>query len=451
MGLFEQFPYSNFHELNLDWLIEKIKDLGNQAVLSVNGETGDVILYKSENIVFPDVESDIWRMVRTADGHIAGIAFQHGLAYIMYDNQASQVYTVDAPPPYPVTSVNGQTGAITLYQNPAVRLPDTTEEYTNIRRQIQTQGVDNIVGIEVKQNAAYRMKDQERRMIYDEVNTPPYPVTSVNNQQGAVMLAIPFENIDGYSWLASTDSPTADWDFYRETTNGVVGLQLKTSANDAEVYIDFYNDDATPPVRYTKRLLTLDDIPSGSGVVSINGLTGVVTLYGSDIQMSSSDSTQINTAIENLQSGIGIKEDGNTAAQAINAGEYVVWKGILCTADSNIAQGTSFATSGGGKNLSIVTGGGFNALNDKLGTYFEVPNISAANDTTVNVLNIGTGKSLKSLNCIFEASWTDGPVFNITNSNMLTPWYEPANGYIKINQRFSNSTLTGTVRGYYSE
>lgn len=27
MGLFDQFPYTNFHDLNLDWMIEKIKEL----------------------------------------------------------------------------------------------------------------------------------------------------------------------------------------------------------------------------------------------------------------------------------------------------------------------------------------------------------------------------------------------------------------------------------------
>ena len=59
MGLFEQFPYQNLHELNLDWLIQKIKEEGAHAVLSVNGETGDVVLYKSENIVFPDVTGKV--------------------------------------------------------------------------------------------------------------------------------------------------------------------------------------------------------------------------------------------------------------------------------------------------------------------------------------------------------------------------------------------------------
>ena len=31
MGLFEQFPYANFHELNLDWILQKIKELDEKV------------------------------------------------------------------------------------------------------------------------------------------------------------------------------------------------------------------------------------------------------------------------------------------------------------------------------------------------------------------------------------------------------------------------------------
>ena len=42
MALFPQFPYSNLHELNLDWLIEKISQLlENGTVISVNGMSGN--------------------------------------------------------------------------------------------------------------------------------------------------------------------------------------------------------------------------------------------------------------------------------------------------------------------------------------------------------------------------------------------------------------------------
>lgn len=62
----------------------------------------------------------------------------------------------------------------------------------------------------------------------------------------------------------------------------------------------------------------------------------------------------------------GIVQDGNTATQAISAGEFVNWKGYLYTADSAISVGATFAASGAGKNLTAVTKGGFNALNSKI-------------------------------------------------------------------------------------
>ena len=31
MGLFEQFPYTNFHELNLDWVLSKLKELDEKV------------------------------------------------------------------------------------------------------------------------------------------------------------------------------------------------------------------------------------------------------------------------------------------------------------------------------------------------------------------------------------------------------------------------------------
>ena len=30
---FEQFPYTNFHELNLDWIIDEIKKLNNYEAI----------------------------------------------------------------------------------------------------------------------------------------------------------------------------------------------------------------------------------------------------------------------------------------------------------------------------------------------------------------------------------------------------------------------------------
>ena len=42
MALFENFPYTNLHELNLDWLIDELKKLELSQVLSVNGQSVSV-------------------------------------------------------------------------------------------------------------------------------------------------------------------------------------------------------------------------------------------------------------------------------------------------------------------------------------------------------------------------------------------------------------------------
>lgn len=375
MGMFEQFPYTNFHSVNLDWIIEQIKNTINNAVLSVNGQTGEVILYQSENVVFPNVESDQWRMVRTAGGHTAGVLFNQDYMYVMYDNIADRVYTMNHPPVYPVTSVDGQTGDVKVFPNAATRLPDVTDDYTNIRRQIETSGTPNIVGIELRQNKAYRMKDQNRYEMYDSDNPPPYPVTSVNGQTGIVMLAIPFTDVTVDDVMFVNAVAGHEWGIGRETADGTATIQIITDPTKAEVYIDFFDEGGTT---YTKKLLTADDIPSSSGVVSLNGQTGVVTIYGDTmpIESGSPDSvkdvtdaldTRLTSAegtITQIKSDIAIVEDTDSATHNITAGQYVVWKGSLFTASSNISIGDGLS----GSNLSAVSNGGLNDLASALAT-----------------------------------------------------------------------------------
>ena len=412
MGLFEHFPYSNFHAINLDWVIEQVKNTIDNAVMSVNGQNGEVILYQSENVVFPDVQSDQWRMVRTADGHIAGVLFNQDYMYVMYDNIADRVYTMNHPPAYPVTSVDGQTGDVKVFPDAATRLPDVTNDYTNIRRQIETNGTQNIVGIELKQDKAYRMKDAGRYEIYDSANQPPYPVTSVNGQTGAVILAIPFTDVTVDDVMFVNAASGHEWGIGRETTDGTATIQIITDTTKAEAYIDFFDEGGQ--VSYTKKLLTTDDIPSSSGVVSVNGQTGVVTIYGDTmpIESGSADSvkdvtdaldTRLTTAegtitqhgtdigtnsnnIELLKSDIAIVENTNNATHNIASGQYVVWKGSLYTALSNIAIGDGLSAS----NLAAVPNGGLNDLGSQIATLnnkFDYSQLLTSNDNLDNIPN----------------------------------------------------------------
>ena len=78
------------------------------------------------------------------------------------------------------------------------------------------------------------------------------------------------------------------------------------------------------------------------------------------------------------KAAFAIVENGNNATNAISSGEYVIWKGAVYTADSNIAVGTTLVDSGTGKNLTACTKGGLNSVYSSLNS-----NLSALTSPTV--------------------------------------------------------------------
>ena len=123
MSLFENFPYTNLHEMNLDWLIQAMKELEEKVqdgpVVSVNGQTGEVILYRESNIQFPDITDSTvtkWEMFRYLNSHIYGIQFDNnGNVYALRDFVRTKLLTWDdIPPDAGVISVNGLYGVVHL-------------------------------------------------------------------------------------------------------------------------------------------------------------------------------------------------------------------------------------------------------------------------------------------------------------------------------------------------
>ena len=384
MGLFENFPYTNFHELNLDWIINKLNELGQNAVLSVNGQTGDVILYEHPYVEFPEITNPSWKICRTANGKEVGVYFANDHMYFVDGSIISQVYTENDPPPYPVRSVNGQTGDVQLYQEAGIRFPNVPDAYFNMRRQINTGDADQaIVGLEVNDAGAKRIKDNLRYDIYDTGNPPPYPVTSINGQTGAVILAIPFNApLTDSTWIASQASATHQAGMARQTMDGTVSMYMTSDANHAEAFVKFTSADEQ--ITYIRKLLTTDDIPSGAGVVSVNGLSGVVLITGEQINTNATDGVTINRAIQDLkaadtslqnadavlQNSIGYVCDGNTCAASVAAGQYVILKNSTITGCADglytAAQAIPANTAIDATYLTAVTGGAANSLNDAI-------------------------------------------------------------------------------------
>ena len=451
--MFERFPYTNVHELNLDWIINVINELKENSVVSVNGESGEVILYKDKNVVFPEVTDSDWFIGRTADGKEIGIKFDttQGMMFLKYNGTTTPVYTGDNPPTYPVTSVNGQTGDVITYPENAIRFPDVSETLWNMRRIVDKDDPDHRVeGLQFeKDQPMVHINGTNRYPVYDQGNPPPYPVTSVNGQTGAVVLAFPVTSVNGQtgnvtinipvtsvngmtgaitlytdanirfpdvsdtSWnirrvvdkddpdhrveglefqkdgpmvhingtnrynvydqnnpppypVTSINGDTGDvyleipfddssdpfddtdpiyksgrstsgiWGLERGTLYGKACLYLNTdSNNNLSAYITFLSNDEQ--TSHTYKLLTTNDIPSGSGVVSLNGQTGVVTLYGDTMPIVAGSPTMVKAYIDALASNMG--PAWNTLTTYFR-GAIVLYDGVLYRASVDINAGT---------------------------------------------------------------------------------------------------------------
>lgn len=391
MALFENFPYTNLHELNLDWLINELKKMGEAEVLSVNGQTGHVILYEDANVVLPEVQDSTWSFFRTADGVIHGISFAaDGTAYIMNGDQLTELYTAaNAPdfsnehiqlpdlddeqitnwniyrnfneslsgiqfddtgsayvisgglrykiftqhdvPPYPVTSVNGQTGTVVLYPDPGVRFPDIIDNevnYWSIFRYVN----NGAYGIQFNTDGSIDLiTPGNRTKIYTAADQPPYPVTSVNSMTGAVELDIPDDlvtHVDDAILEIAEPADNYTWGFTRETDNGEIGIVFDNQNNNG-AYLRYY--DSVTEEYVLVKLLTNDDIPASAGVSSVNGHTGAVTVNADNLPMSSLDNTTIkdniddtNANLSNLFNSMAIVINGNTASMAIAKNDLVL-------------------------------------------------------------------------------------------------------------------------------
>lgn len=419
MGMFEQFPYTNFHELNLDWLIQKIKDLESGIVLSVNGETGDVILYKDAQVRLPDITEGPWNIFRFVNGRAEGIQFQNEQPAERIDGtNRYAIYDAGNPPPYPVTAVNGQTGdviiqipvqsvngmtgVITLYQQaniefPALQSGDTWSMWRETENNAEV-GIKFTSGQPMK-----RLDDGSEYSVYDTGNPPPYPVESVNTLTGAVAIldtilvtdqgtqkikiVFPVTSVDGqtgavstwaYSSAATLKTPVASegdrWELERECPSGDIGIRFTYSSNDGIQGYLVFSDGQNPETAL--KILTPADIPQ-SQVVSVNGYGGIVVLHATDLQMSSGDSTTIPQAINSKApiESLAIPIIGNVASVNVAAGTFVYVKNSTITgitdglyiAVNAISANTAFTAADLDNTNTAV--GGLNALNSKIAMF----------------------------------------------------------------------------------
>ena len=498
MALFENFPYTNLQQLNLDWIIEQLNQISSSSVLSVNGQTGVVTLYQNADVAFPNVPEDHWSMIRMADGTLRGIMFGNDdTAYIVHGNMMAQIYSVNNPPPYPVTRVNGQYGDIELYTEQYVRLPDLTD--AQMQNWTFFRMLNNVShGIQFNDDGtASIINGTSRYVLYSSQNPPPYPVDSVNGQTGTVVL---FTDVNGaVGFPAITDPDVGAWSMERNVNGTVYGIRINddgtvvlkvgnaeynvyTSNDPQEGYVTdpddivqqvtedssanywgimrdtsegsigliFENADPDNPTAYiayvdsndqqqTLQILTPADIPS-TGVVSVNAKTGIVTLYGSDVEMNSNDSRKIDEAVEDVNKLIAIVQNTNTATQNIALGDYVIWNNSLYVCSNAITIGDTLSLS----NLTAVSENIYDHFN-KVDNAIATKQLGTTYTTLSDLQN-----DLVALNNTLQDSEWCFIKFRTASDTSLYP-LSPNRSYLGIFTRVQNNYFSGSLSNIYAQ
>ena len=111
-------------------------------------------------------------------------------AYLAENPITGDFYSADNPPPYPVTSVNGKTGAVTIdVDTSGLYSPSNPPPYPVTSVNGKTGAVTGLYSADNKPPypvTSVNGKTGAVTGLYDASNPPPYPVTSVNGKTGAV-------------------------------------------------------------------------------------------------------------------------------------------------------------------------------------------------------------------------------------------------------------------------
>lgn len=199
-------PFTTMQELNLDWILTKIKNIlrfvpddgavgqilrrtpsgaewsnehgGSGAVNSVNGQTGDVVLTASDVGALPDTYV---APVDSVNGQTGDVVLSIPTDTADLINSAGFVDAAGAAAAAPVQMINGQTGYPVL---PVVPSSGAIGQFLKKRGNTPFDYGWNTIG---KSDVGLGNVDNVQQ--YSATNPPPYPVTSVNGQTGDVTVS----------------------------------------------------------------------------------------------------------------------------------------------------------------------------------------------------------------------------------------------------------------------
>lgn len=201
---------------------------GDMYVRTFNGQTGDVVGVSSVNGQTGDVTVQSGGAVDSVNGKTGDVTLTgDDISLSAADNQSisgviDTLYGPDNAPPYPVTSVNGQTGDVEISAGGGAveSVNGKTGDVTLTGNDISLsaaggQSISSVIGT-----------------LYGPGNAPPYPVTSVNGQTGDVEISAGGGAVDSVNGKTGAVLLTAA--DINATAGGTVQQNIDTFSSDIE-------------------------------------------------------------------------------------------------------------------------------------------------------------------------------------------------------------------------
>lgn len=239
------FPYSSMQEINLDWILTKVKNI--LRFVPDDGAVGQILRRTAHGAEWSDEQG--------GGGAVSSVNGQTGAVVLTASDVGALPDTYAAP----VDSVNGQTGAVVLDAGDVGALPDTTvipsdtSDLTNTAGFVDAAGaaaaapvqsVNSQTGAVVLGKSDVGLGSVDNVQQYSASNPPPYPVTSVNGQTGAVVVTTP---------------P----DFFNKTlTSRCWGKAISVSSIDFVLYLPYIEDQYN--IAFANNRVNIADIGNSS-------------------------------------------------------------------------------------------------------------------------------------------------------------------------------------------
>ena len=236
-------PYTTMQQLNLDWILSKLKTL--LRLVPDDGAVGQILRRTRDGAVWSDEQGG------GGGGAVESVNGQTGVVVL----DAADVGALPDDYTPPVTSVNGKTGAVVLDADDVGALPD---DYTPPVTSVNGQTGAVVVSVPVQS-----VNGKTGTVVLDATDvgalpddyTPP--VTSVNGQTGAVVIETPSDI------------------FNKELSSRCFGKGLSSSAIDFILYLPYI--DVPYNIAFTNNKVNVADI--GTSTVSIIHAKDTMCVY----------------------------------------------------------------------------------------------------------------------------------------------------------------------------